>query len=432
MMSRIAIAAALAFGLAAMAHAQTPGPAVISRPAMEATFRLALPADDLAREAIDADPEVESARAGLELSRAQSRQLAAGDHEFVLSASAIDRRVRNDTTYREYGFDLSRALRLPGKGAVDRRTGLLGEQAAEAMVDDARHQTSLRLSALWFDWLEAAGLLALDRETEASLERDVAALRRRVDLQDAATVELEQALSALAAAQGRRAQAEGALENARLRLTLGFPGLLLPASPPVLPEPAGLDRPVSEWAAIVVERSHEIEIFALHARQAESVAARARLERIADPTIGVRTFSERGGEEQGLGVYISTPFGGARRSAASAASAARASAAQIDLARVRREIEIQGRTDAASVQSSQLVWRSAMNAVNAGTAAAGRIRRGADLGELDLSEVLLADRQLHEARRAEITARTQAWRALVNLRLDAHDLWASLDDHAAH
>jgi cobalt-zinc-cadmium efflux system outer membrane protein len=412
------------------AMAQPPGLAVVSRPAMDAAFALALPDEQLTRETIGADPEVQNARAGLDLSRAQSRQLAVGDHEIVLSGSVADRRVRGDTTYREYGFDLSRAIRLPGKGALDRRTGALGEEAAAAAVDDARHQTGLRLSALWFDWIEAGGQLGLDRETEASLEHDAAALRRRVELQDAATVELEQALAALAAARGRRAQAEGALEAARLKLSLGFPGLPLPIAPPRLPEPAGLDRPLTEWAALVVERSHEIEIVELLARQADARAARARLDRLPDPTIGVRTLSERGGDERSLGVYISTPIGVGRRSALSAAEAARAAAAQVALVRVRREVEIQGLADAAAVNSSQSVWRGAAAALEASEAAARRIRRGFDLGEFDLQDMLLADRQLYDARRSELASRAQAWRALVSLRLDAHDLWAG-DDHAA-
>jgi len=59
----------------------------------------------------------------------------------------------------------------------------------------------------------------------------------------------------------------------------------------------------------VVDHNHEIELAAARARLAEVQAQRARLERHADPVVGVRTVSERDCDEQSVGVFISIPLG---------------------------------------------------------------------------------------------------------------------------
>jgi hypothetical protein len=73
--------------------------------------------------------------------------------------------------------------------------------------------------------------------------------------------------------------------------------------------------------------------------------------------------------------------------------------------------------------AARFAWLSALEAAKASEAAAGRTTKGYELGELDLAATLLADRQAYDARKAEIAARVEAWRAVTRLRLDAHDLW---------
>ena len=51
-----------------------------------------------------------------------------------------------------------------------------------------------------------------------------------------------------------------------------------------------------------------------------------------------------------------------------------------------------------------------------------------ELGERDLSDRLLAERQTYEARRIELAARSVAHRALLKLALDAHELWLADED----
>src|SRR3546814_1499146 len=55
---------------------------------------------------------------------------------------------------------------------------------------------------------------------------------------------------------------------------------------------------------LVIERSHEIRAADREAQRLAVVARRIRADRIADPSFGVRLFSERGGMEQGAGIVI--------------------------------------------------------------------------------------------------------------------------------
>ena len=52
-----------------------------------------------------------------------------------------------------------------------------------------------------------------------------------------------------------------------------------------------------------------------------------------------------------------------------------------------------------------------------------KLRRGLELGEIDLADMLLGERMVHEAFRMETKARTEAMQAITQLRIDSHELW---------
>ena len=108
-----------------------------------------LPDDAKTLEGLEASPPLMEARAVLGGARAQARMLAAGDHETTLIAALDQRRVRNDGSYSEWSVQASRAIRLPGKAALDRAAGEAGIVAAQNGLEDARHQASLALAESW-------------------------------------------------------------------------------------------------------------------------------------------------------------------------------------------------------------------------------------------------------------------------------------------
>lgn len=393
----------------------------------DAAFSRALPQEDLAKAAIETYPEVQRAKAELTLAKAKARELNAGPYEVTVNANTAD-------NYPNFTWDVSRGIRLPNKAGLDRKAGRLGVSAASDLVDDARHQTGLALSDAWYAWAEAEAYLALDREAEALARRDMEAVRTRLEAKDAAQLDLDQAQAALAAAVARRASSEGQAQTAKLALARAFPDLPLPAQPPSLPEPPALEHPVSEWADITVRSSHEIAIADYQAQQADVLAKRARADRLPDPTVGIRAVPEPAPanryQVKGVGLYLSIPLGGGRRAAIADQGAAQASVAHINLMRVKRESAALGERNAFGSEAARNSWTSAKGAADASQAAAERTQHGYVLGELDLAQTLMANRQLNDARRAEIAARIQAWRALTHLRLDAHDLWHEDDGEA--
>lgn len=386
-----------------------------------------LPTDAQILAVLEASPSVAEARAVLGAADAEARVLAVGEHELSLGTSFDQRRVRGGGDYSEWSVQLSRGLRSPGKRLMDLKAGEAGAGAARDGVEDAVHQASLRLTGLWVAWLEAEGRANLDRAEVATYGGDVKGLKRRVALKDAAPLDLEQAQAALARAQAQAADSEGLAASLRAELEATFPGLA-PANPPALSPPASPQRPFEAWRDLIPERSHEIHIARLLADRQGYLARRARLDRIADPTVGLRTFNERGGEETGFGLTLSLPLGVARRSATADRQAAEAAAAEARWAQMVQEVSRTADTDVIAARANLAAWREAAAASEATGLAGARIQRAYELGERDLSELLVARRQTFEAQRQELSARARAHAALLKLALDAHELWLQ-EDH---
>lgn len=395
-----------------------------------------LPPEPLARAALEAHPDVVAAKARLLQARADAERLRVGEYETTFDGGAGVRDVSDYYTppihppgalVGEGYVGAQRTFRLPGKARLDRETGALGVEVAADEVDDARHQTGQALADAWFAWLRASAQAELDRRTVEGADGAVAAMRRRVELKDAAPLELDQVLSAQAVAAAKAANSAGLARQARIALAEGFPELPLPARAPALPDPVAPADPPGGWREAILARSHEIRIAELKAQEQRTIAARARLDKHPDPTLGVRGFDEQGDRERGGQLTFSIPFGGARRSAITAAETAKAGALQAQAVRVRREIESLAGQDVAALDTALAGWRAGRAAADAALRAAQLQQRAYKLGAMDLSQTLLANGALYDALRAEIDFRTAAWAAVTKLRLDAHALWADAD-----
>jgi len=385
----------------------------------------ALPPPEAVSAALDATPSVMAAEARTGAARADAEALARGTQEFNLSTSVMQRSIDREGRYAEYDAVLSRPVRLPGKGRLDRAAGQFGIAAARNRAEDARHQAALLLAESWWDWLAAAAEARVDRQAVANYTAMLQAVQRRVALRDAAQLEADQAEGALGAARLAAQQSAGREAVARARLAARFPALPLPdqapdPDPPELPV-AGL----AEFGTKIVARSHEIAAADAEAQRSVAVAERARRDRIADPSVGVRLFSERGGAERGAGVVMTLPIGGGHRRAMADRAGAEATAAQADLAGVRLAVSEMATTDMAAAEAGQAAWQRAREALNAQVAALAKLRRGQAAGEIGLADVLLGERQVHDAFRAEAIARAEAQRSLTRLRIDSHELWIS-------
>ncbi|MBA3054914.1 MAG: TolC family protein [Sphingomonadales bacterium] len=385
--------------------------------------RADLPPESAVIAILDNHPAVAAAGARVAAARAQNGMLRRGSHEVTVSGSYVRRTVDREGGYDEFDATIGRAFRLPGKAALDRKAGALGIEVAENRAEDVRHQTALILSGLWYDWLTAGALNRNDIETVSLLETSVQAVRRRRQVRDAADLDIELASAALAQARGQAARSLANREQARAMLAATFPDLPLPAEPPALGAPEIPAQSLAAMRELVIARSHELRAADREAQRLDVVSQRVRADRIADPTFGVRLFRERSGMERGAGVFASIPLGGGYRKSAAEQASAEASAARFDLAIAQRMVQATADSDLSDAHTRMAVWRGMADAADSTLAAAARTRRGQMLGAVDLSDMLYARRQAHDARRAEIEARGEAVRAVIKLQIDSHSIW---------
>ncbi len=383
----------------------------------------ALPDQASVAGALDSHPSVLAARARAEAARAAARALAKGPHELEFSGSYVNRNIRGDRAYDEFDAQLTRAVRLPGKAALDRAIGQYGVEEADNLAEDAKHQTALMLAEGWWNWLGASAQAAVDAQAVDNYQRALAAVQRRVELDDASRLEADQAAAALASAEVLAAQSNGRAEVARSRLLAQFPALALPQEAPPLPAPDMPAEGLEFFRDRALANSHEIAAAEAEANRRDAMAERARKDRLADPSVGVRLFSERGGEERGAGLLFSIPLGGGRRSALADQASSEATAARAEAARVRFDMQETANGDVAEARYRLTSWQRARAALASQVAALAKLRRGYDLGEINLADVLLAERMVHDAFREEAAARADAHRALTKLRIDSHELW---------
>ncbi len=389
-----------------------------------------LPDPALAASAINAQPSVQAAMGRVDVASAQARVRAVGSHEIEVSAlhqvRQIDE-VGGDRTYNEFEAQVGRAFRWPGKAALDREIGEHGMTTAELRLDDARHLVARNLMERWMDWLRADELAGEAEARALSLSDERNALARRVQLGDAAPMDLDLFDIDLAQAQATRVTAHGELVDARAALASDFPDLPLPQRVPSVKEPVELPLAPDGWISRIVQRSHEIAAIESDAAKADAVAARARADRLPDPTIGLRLLNDRGGAERALGLVFSIPIGGRYRSALGDVEAANASALHSDSLAMRRDIQREAEQTVRLATQRRDEWLAQQRALAASSEATRRIRRGWELGELPLADWLLAERTHQQIALAEASARLDAERARLRVLVDSHELWH--DEH---
>lgn len=382
-----------------------------------------LPPEEAVAAALMEHPSVTAAHARLEAARARAESIRKGAYEFTVQGSYVRRDVNGGAAFDEYDAQVSRPIRLPGKARLDRAIGAHGTEVAENVAEDARHEAALLLAANWFDWLSASAQVEVDRAAVANYEAALAAIERRRAMRDAAQLDVDQAVAALAEARRSLEQSSGLAALARTRLAAQFPSLALPQQAPEVPLPGIADARLSQLGGLVVVNSHKIAAAEAESARMSAVADRARADRMADPTVGLRLFSEFDGLERGVGVVISMPLGGGHRRAVADEASAGASAAQADAQLARFDVAETASADVTEARFRIASWQRARDSVAAQMAGLEKLRRGHQLGEIDLADLLLGERMVHDAFRREAESRAEAMWAITKLRIDAHDLW---------
>ena len=397
--------------------------ALIAVPADANETETGLPDAAAVQTALDTHPSVLAARARVDAARAHANALSRGSYEVEVTGRYDKRRVDFEGDFDEYNFELSRSFRLPGKAALDRKVGMYSVTEAENLAEDAKHQAALMLIAYWWDWLGAEEQARVDRQAVGNYQRALKAVLRRVELRDAAQLDADQSAAALASASSLAEQSAGRAAVARARLQAHFPALALGQTAPSVPVPYVPERGLAPLRELVLSNSHEIAAADARAKAMSAKADRDGKDRMADPTLGLRLFSERGGMERGAGFAITFPLGGGHRKALASQSRAEASAAQADAQLARFLVRETADTDLAEARYRYSIWQRVRESLSAQMAALEKQRTGYSQGEIDLADLLLGERMVHDAFRSESEARTAAMRAITRLRIDSHQLW---------
>lgn len=366
-------------------------------------------------------PGIRAAQAELRGAEAERARLKAGDHEYSLKFSTQRRAVGGGPNYMEWSAGLERGLRLSGKAELDARIGEQVVLEAGERVGDARHEAARQLLGLWYGARLAGLEVRLWRQQTALLEDQKRIVDTRVKRGDAARLDVFQASAALAQAQAQVAAAEAREKAALAELGVRFPELPQPADSEA--EPCLPSGDAGVWLEHTLEHNHELLAVRRALDKARLQTRRAEAERRPDPILGLHLSSEQGGNDRIVGVSLSLPLPGDGRRAQAAVRQAQADAlAELEVA-IRRRLTAESAANwqhaAAGVES----WRRLEEASQAVGRHADLARRASALGELGLSDALLARRTALEALLAAGQARLASNEAIARLLLDAHRLW---------
>lgn len=395
--------------LASVAHAVEP----ITPPGLMPTT--------IARALLDQDPRVAAARAGLEVARQESAILDQSPHEWTAKVAGQRRALDNGPRYREWNAGIERTIRLPGKAAADRSLGKATVEESEARHGEAVREAAKELLMLWVDWLAAE----LGRELAAtnlqSGQEALVAVDKRMRAGDASKLDLSITRAELAEHRRMDSDTKAQAAAAWSRLSVRFPGV--PRQMVALPSPMPIGEDETFWRERILAESDELKLVWTQLRQSQAHAARARAEKTPDPTLGIYTASEVGGQERVSGVTLSIPIpGGARELRNTKASAA--------VAVSHQEVELKKRQLEADIASAVAIARGAYDSLqvaNEGASAtqenAALMQRAYTLGEAELHALLLTKRQATTALGNALQAQAAALKAYYGLLVDAHLIW---------
>lgn len=392
-----------------------------------------LPPHEQVDAALSSHISVINAETVVKIEEVNQRKWESGNYEFSLRAGSSRRQIATtDQKLKEWDVALERPLRLINKVMIDYNIGEEGVTRAHFALGDARHEAGRALLHLWFNWQREKTQVTQWQQQVENLTQQALTTEKRLKAGDAPRMELSQANAAVS-------QATVALQQARMRAELAgnelkrqFPLIILPTRLDSS-EPQPIIESFEHWKQTILNDNHELEMVRSESRIQQMLAKRSRADRLPDPTIGLRYSNEMSGNEKVAGVYLSIPLSFGVRGANAENAQYQAQIAG------DREIALQRRLEAdiyaAHTQaiSSYLIWLQAKEAASSIRQNADLLSRAYSLGEISLSETLIARRLALESSLSENLMRMDANEARYRLLLDAHQLWTSdTDQHGAH
>ncbi|HUW49720.1 MAG TPA: TolC family protein [Sulfuricella sp.] len=385
--------------------------------------------------AIRNSPDVLAAQSGIKAGEAVSRRLQAGDHEFNLRVMGQRRSINPSERYREWDVGLERAIRLPGKAALDGKLGEAEITRSHTLYGDALHEAGRSLLKSWFVWNRERAQAQQWSDQVDLLKQQAQIVAKRVRAGDAPRLESDLAEAAVAQAQSMLHQARLREQVAANDLGQRFPDIVLPKAV-TLSAPAPLLQGLDYWKEEILKHNHELSVARNDSALGRLHSERSSADKIPDPSVGLRFAGERDSAERIIGLQLSIPFPGGARSARADENRALAEMAAQREAAVLRRVTAEAVNSYAAAQAAYGGWQSARSAAGMMSGNAELMARAYALGEMGLPEVLTARRQALESTLSAEIAQLEAAETHYRLMLDAHQLWAldvdGEDENHAH
>ena len=385
-----------------------------------------LPPTKLARLWIDHDADVVEARRALDAATHGAAALRASPYEWTGRATAQRRRYDSGSNSNEWSAALERTIRIGGKAEIDRQLGDTELAIAQAAIGEARRDSARALMELWLNVLAATRQHELLTEQLGFAEASHRAVETRRRAGDASQLDVNVARADLLDMQRQLIAARTGETKAKARLAARFP--TAEYAPRSLAEPTELEMVQAEWRERILARSDSIRIARELFKKAELTAARAKADRIPDPTVGVYTASEAFRNERIVGLSFSIPLSGTYRSERMQQALREAEAARARVERQVRDKEIEIVEAYVEATGGRERWRLASQGLSTTRDSARLTQRAYALGEADLQTLLLARRQALDAANAAEFARVEALRWHYQLLVDARLIWGLGDD----
>jgi len=395
--------------------------------------RLSLPPLLPTREVIAALPQVQTARAGMDLAQAREQGLRSGAYEWTLKAGVQQRSESIGPQYIENDVALERSIRWGGKAQADRDLGQAGVSASRSGYADSWHEAVRSLLQGWYDWQRARSAARVQAGQTALAQEQLDVATRRVKAGDVPRLDELTAQAERDRMQAQQQQAMGQEAMLQAELQKRFPGLSLDGALPasdVTPETLQLPGEPAQWVQRILDDNHEIELAEAEVRMARLKSERASMDTRPDPLLGVRAARERGGAENIVGAYVAIPLGGSYRASEERAALAQLDAAQQRLLQTRQRVEAAAQRVVLRATHALASWQRLAAVEQAMARVAQLGMKAYSLGEMTLTEALQSRRAALDAALAAEAARWDAREAVSRVLVDAHQLWAA--EEAGH
>jgi len=388
-------------------------------------------AEGLARQLLVNDPEIASAESTLRSAQIGTEQQRLSPYDWVARGTYQRRNYRNGTesgsnaNSNEWNVGIERTVRLPAKVSADQASSDATNTLAKLQAQQAQRQAVSSLFNIWLDWLDAESRESLLRRQHITMTANVAAVRKRVRAGDAAQLEQQLAIAELATVQRQVNQASYLASSKLTQLTTRYPASAELIAKD-LPTPIKVAHDATWWQSRQLAMNSTIQIAQAQIDIASAAVNRAKADRLPDPTFGVFTASEAYGNERIIGLSASIPLGSKRRALEVERLQTQLESARLNQVIIEREqrAESINRYNAATGAYEQ--WQLAQQTASLMAENAKLTQKAYTLGEGDIQQLLLAQRQALSAVEDESSAKVTALRTYADLLLNAQLLWPNL------